>query len=169
MGAISLRLACMQQTPSKEGRGCARAQTSPTSWLPKRKMSELQDQTAKVNAGQRWLNQTETKFEFKLNTRPHAFIVELKLTLGYSMYLWSHGVHNMLENKTCVDAQLTVSTSVSPSGGFSNERNHESSAQSTPNRGTASITNMKCPCSWESDSAAAYPIWAPHAPESSLI
>ena len=70
-----------------------------SSWPANRKMSELQDQTAKLNAGNLWLNQTEAKSELKFNTRTHAFIVELKRTLGYSMYFWSHGVHNMLASK----------------------------------------------------------------------
>ena len=36
------------------------------SWLANRKMSELQHQPVKLNAGQRWLNQTETKFHGKV-------------------------------------------------------------------------------------------------------
>ena len=70
--------------------------SSISSWLANRKMLELQDQTAKLKTGKRLLNQTETKFELKLNTQTHAFKVELKLMLTYSMY---HGVHNMLTNK----------------------------------------------------------------------
>ena len=50
-----------------------------SSWLARRKMSELHDQTAKPkrmikNISR--LNQTDTKFELKLNTRTREFIVE---------------------------------------------------------------------------------------------